>query len=68
MSDDAELLSKAALLPLEQRVEHKNWKVRNAAYEDMTLKCRREGVKSEEVKEFGTLPQRERRSDVGRIV
>ena len=55
MSDDAELLSKAALLPLEQRVEHKNWKVRNAAYEDMTKKCQQTSL-HEEVKEFGTFP------------
>ncbi|GMH42322.1 hypothetical protein BSKO_10241 [Bryopsis sp. KO-2023] len=38
-NDDSKLLEDAKKLPMSQRVEHKNWKVRVAAYEDIKSTC-----------------------------
>ena len=37
--DEAQVLAAAKKLPLEDRVEHKNWKVRSEAYEDVRAGC-----------------------------
>lgn len=39
--DEAQVLAAAKKLPLYERVEHKNWKVRSEAYEDVRAGCER---------------------------
>ena len=39
--DEARVLAQAKSLPLEDRVSHKNWKVRSEAYEDIAASCDR---------------------------
>jgi cytoskeleton-associated protein 5 len=41
MEDEAQVLAAAKKLPLCERVEHKNWKVRSEAYEDVRAGCER---------------------------
>jgi len=37
--EEAKILAAARKLPLADRVEHKNWKVRSEAYEDIKKGC-----------------------------
>lgn len=39
--DEAKVLADAKRLSLADRVEHKNWKVRSEAYEDLKARCDR---------------------------
>ena len=39
--EEAQVLAAAKKLPLFERVEHKNWKVRSEAYEDVRTSCER---------------------------
>lgn len=39
--DEVQVLAAAKKLPLDERVEHKNWKVRSEAYEDIRGGCER---------------------------
>ena len=39
--EEAKILADAKKLPLADRVEHKNWKVRSEAYEDVRAACER---------------------------
>ena len=39
--DEAQILAAAKKLPLHERVEHKNWKVRSEAYDDVKASCGR---------------------------
>lgn len=39
MADEQQVLAEAKKLPLADRVAHANWKVRSAAYEDLTQLC-----------------------------
>lgn len=37
--EDAKILAAALKLPMAERAEHKNWKVRSALFEDIREKC-----------------------------
>lgn len=54
--DEAKLLAQAKSLPLEDRVSHKNWKVRSEAYEDIVAACDRAASFSDPIfREAGAL-------------
>ena len=47
--EEAQILAAAKKLPLDERVEHKNWKVRSEAYEDIRTGCERAFSKSDPI-------------------
>lgn len=47
--DEAQVLLAAKKLPLYERIEHKNWKVRSEAYDDVRAGCERAFSSSEPI-------------------
>lgn len=55
--EEAQILTAAKKLPLAERVDHKNWKVRVEAYEDIKAGCDRAFSSSDPIlDEAGTFP------------